>query len=272
MSEMQYKVAAFDLDGTLLNSKKTINASTYEAIKELREKGVSVVLASGRHPRGIIPVAEDLNLIGTDSYLLGFNGGATVDLRDMRRVVDYRMNAGLAWQIADAALELGLSPLTYTEDELLTLDMRNQYVQHEAKLSNLPMRQIPSFREGVTFKVHKVLVVGDPEIIKNGGEKILREKLASHCDVSRSAPFFLEVMPKGVDKGTGLETFLKLKNLGPQNLVAFGDGTNDQPMLDYAGIGVVMENGAEELKENADFITHSNDEDGIAYAVHSIWK
>lgn len=271
MSQSKYKVAAFDLDGTLLNSEKKILPSTRAAIRKLESLGVHIVLASGRHPHGILHVAEDLKLTGHDSYLLGFNGGTIVSLKDGSRVFDHQMSIALAQKAADAAVSLGLSPVTYTETEILCLDNDNPYVKFEALLNKLPIRQITSFREEVTFPVNKLLVVGDPADIANGKEEALQKMLKETCTVSKSAPFFLEVMPNGIDKAFGLENLLKLLGEEKEALAAFGDGMNDKPMIDYAAMGIVMANGADALKASADFITHSCDEDGIAYAVDQLF-
>ena len=265
------RIAAFDLDGTLLNSKKELLPSTILAIRRLKQIGVQVVLASGRHPKGIWPVAKSLSLTGTDSYLLGFNGGAIVSLKTGEQVFERLMEPESARAAADAALSLGLSPVTYTKSELLCLDDTDQYVLFEAGLNRLPVRKISSFREDVPFPVNKVLVVGDPKRIAEGGESGLREAMRGRCSVSLSAPYFLEVMPEGIDKASGLENLLVLLGLSRENLAAFGDGMNDKPMLDFAAAGVAMGNAAPALKAGADLVTDSCDEDGIAIAVERLW-
>ena len=264
-------VSAFDLDGTLLNSKKELLPSTILAIQHLKQIGVHIVLASGRHPHGIWHVAESLALTGTDSYLLGFNGGAIVSLKNGRRIFDQPMKQETAWTVADAALSLGLSPVTYTESEILCLDDTNEYVLFEAGLSRLPVRQISSFRKEVSFPVNKVLVVGEPEQIAAEGESGLRDAVKGLCTVSQSAPYFLEIMPEGIDKAFGLEKLLTVLGLSRENLAAFGDGMNDKPMLDYAAVGIAMENGAPALKADADLVTGSCDENGIAHAIERLW-
>ncbi len=266
------QVSAFDLDGTLLTSQKELLSSTIQALRHLKQIGVRIVLASGRHPNGIWPVAESLSLTGTYSYLLGFNGGAIVSLKTGKRIYDQPMDPETAWAVADVALTLGLSPVTYTESELLCLDERDPYVQFEASLNGLPVRRIPSFREEVCFPVNKVLVVGNPKQIANGGESGLRKAMGASCTVSPSAPYFLEVMPRGIDKASGLKQLLSLLGLTRENLAAFGDGMNDRPMLEYAAVGVAMENGAPALKAAADLVTKSCDEHGIALAVKQLWN
>lgn len=266
------QVSAFDLDGTLLNSKKELLPSTVLAIRRLKQAGVQIVLASGRHPKGIWPVAGRLSLTGTDSYLLGFNGGTIVSLKTGKRIYDRQMAPETARTAADAALSLGLSPVTYTESELLCLDEENPYVRFEAGLNGLPVRRISSFRKEVCFPVNKVLVVGDPKQIADGGEAGLQKAVSGSCSVSLSAPYFLEVMPEGIDKASGLRQLLSLLGLTRESLAAFGDGMNDMSMLEYAAVGVAMENGAPALKAAADLVTKSCDEHGIALAVERLWN
>ena len=85
--------------------------------------------------------------------------------------------------------------------------------------------------------------------------------------VFRSEPYFLELVPKGIDKAQSLSVLLKEIGLTKDEMIAIGDGFNDLSMIQYAGLGIAMENAQPVVKENADFITRSNSEDGVAYAV-----
>ena len=97
-------------------------------------------------------------------------------------------------------------------------------------------------------------------------EKEMYEHLKDRMGVFRSEPYFLELVPKGIDKAQSLAVLLKEIGLTREEMIAIGDGFNDLSMIQYAGLGIAMANAQEVVKENADFITLSNEEDGVAYA------
>lgn len=85
--------------------------------------------------------------------------------------------------------------------------------------------------------------------------------------VFRSEPYFLELVPKGIDKAQSLSVLLEETGMKREEMIAIGDGFNDLSMIQYAGLGIAMANAQPVVRENADFITYSNDEDGVAHAV-----
>ena len=115
----------------------------------------------------------------------------------------------------------------------------------------------------------KCIIVGNPTLLP-ALEKEMQEALKGKAGVFRSEPFFLEIVPVGIDKAKGLSILLDKTGMKPSELIAFGDGYNDTPMLQFAGMGVAMGNAAEEIKKAADFITKSNDDDGIAFALEKL--
>ena len=100
----------------------------------------------------------------------------------------------------------------------------------------------------------------------------LQKQFAGVCDIYCSAPYFIEVITTGVNKASALRALLENFGAGPDNLVSFGDGQNDIPMLDLAAIGVVMENASPDVKEHGQMITRSCNDDGVAAAIERIWQ
>ena len=98
-------------------------------------------------------------------------------------------------------------------------------------------------------------------------EKYLAEKYKDRISVYRSEPFFIELMPKGIDKATSIDRMLSTVGLTRENIICCGDGFNDLTMIEYAGVGVAMQNAQSKVKEKADYITKSNDEDGIVHVI-----
>ena len=110
-------------------------------------------------------------------------------------------------------------------------------------------------------------------MVINGLHSILddfKKPFGDELSIYRSAPFFVEIMAQGIDKAASLDRLVKHMGIKREEVMAFGDGYNDLSMIEYAGMGVSMANGVDEVKENADFVTLSNDEDGIAYALEKL--
>ena len=117
----------------------------------------------------------------------------------------------------------------------------------------------------------KLLLTGCPEDMVKA-ESELFGLLQTKMDVFRSAPFFVELVPKGIDKAQSLERLLQHLGLNATNLIAFGDGYNDMSMIKYANIGVAMANAAPELRAIADYVTLSNEEDGVGVFLENFYK
>ena len=119
----------------------------------------------------------------------------------------------------------------------------------------------------LNFPVNKLLVAGEPEILETLMEP-LRDKYHGLLNIYRSEPFFLEIMPRNIDKAQSLQKLLNSIGLTADSMICCGDGYNDLSMIEYAGLGVAMENAQPVIKESADFITRSNDNDGILHVVN----
>ena len=141
----------------------------------------------------------------------------------------------------------------------------DEYICYEAKINGLKVRKIENFKEYVTFPVNKCLMMADGEYLAKVEEKM--KQRFPDLMFYRSEPFFLEIMPQGIDKATSLQQLLDLLGYQREDLACCGDGFNDLTMIQFAGLGVAMENAQEPVKQAADFITHSNDMDGIAHMI-----
>ncbi len=167
--------------------------------------------------------------------------------------------------IYQTALEFDLSVVSYSNDAILTETPDNQYVSHESWLNKMPVRGIDSFVETIRGGVPKCLMLGDGELL-GSVEKQISDRFPQ-LNIYRSEPFFLEIMPQGIDKALSLSRLLEYLNLDVRQMMACGDGFNDLSMIRYAGLGVAMNNAQPEVKAAAGYITLSNDEHGVAHAV-----
>lgn len=263
---MSIKVLALDIDGTLTNNKKEITPITREAIKRAADKGVKIVIASGRPLKGIVPVADKLGLKEMGGYVLSFNGGRITDYKSGEIIHDEKLPGEYIKEIYDLSAENHVNIMSYEGDDVISENIDDEYLHIEARINGLGIRKIEDFPKYIDFPVNKCLMLGPGEYLAEV-EKRVYEKLHDRMDVYRSEPFFLEILPKGIDKARSLMHLLKRFGYTKEELMACGDGYNDLTMIKYAGVGVAMSNGNEEVKKCADFITLSNEEDGVARAI-----
>ena len=156
--------------------------------------------------------------------------------------------------------------VTYDHEFVLTESPDDEYVLKEALLNVMKIKKVDNFLEAIPRPITKCLIVGEQTRLAEL-EKEMYEQLKDKMGVFRSEPYFLELVPKGIDKAQSLSILLKEIGLTKEEMIAIGDGFNDLSMIQYAGLGIAMANAQPIVRENADFITLSNDEDGVAYAV-----
>ncbi|MDD5937193.1 MAG: Cof-type HAD-IIB family hydrolase [Clostridiales bacterium] len=263
---MEIKVVALDLDGTLTNSKKEISLRTKDALLKAMKQGVSVVLASGRPTMGITPLAKELNMKEHGGYILAFNGGKIIDCKTDKVVYENVLPMDCIPTLCEVVKQFGVSMLTYRGNEIICEDDDNPYLLKECFINRTKAHIIEDLAKAVTTPVPKCLILGEHEELLPVKE-CLEEKFKGKLNIFFSEPYFLEIMPLGIEKAASLDRLLHILKKDRSHLMACGDGLNDLTMLEYAGLGVAMENGCKEAKEIADVITASNDEDGVAVAV-----
>ncbi len=262
---MDYKIIVLDLDGTLTNSEKKITPRTRAALMEAQEAGKIVVLASGRPTAGGEPLARELELARFGSYILSFNGGMITNCRTGEIMFSSLLPLEANQKIIGLAKEYGVDILTYEGDHLVTNHKECLYAQTESRINHLPLRQV-EMEQYVTFQVPKFLMLDDGDYLAVVEPRV-KAALGRDFSVYRSEPFFLEIMPKGIDKAQSLERLLMKLGLKREEMIACGDGYNDLSMIKYAGLGVAMENAVLPVRTAADYITASNNEDGVGLVV-----
>ncbi len=264
-NDMAYELLVMDLDGTLTNSEKKITQRTKEALFRIQEEGVHIALASGRPTPGVMPVAEELELEKYGGYILSFNG-ANVMRMDTREVIYQNVvPKQFIRPLYEAALEEGIGIISYSSNEIIAGTKTDEYMQKESKITHMPIHEVENFPNFLDFPVNKCLMTADGEYMEEA-EKRMQARFPE-LNVFRSEPYFLEIMPQNVDKAFSLSRLLKYMELSRSQMICCGDGFNDLSMIRYAGLGVAMANAQQVVKKEADYITASNDEDGIALVV-----
>lgn len=259
-----YQLLVLDLDGTLTNSQKEITPFTRHTLIEAQRKGLRLVLASGRPTYGILPLAEQLDMQKYGGFVLSFNGGKILDCTSHEVIYEQALPDEVLPLLYHTSIEAGASILSYNGPKILSETPDNEYVQYEAFLTKMEIEGTDDFLRDLNRPADKCLAVGKPELIA-WLEVEMKQRLEEQINIYRSEPFYLELVPKGIDKAASIQRLLDHLQLDREQVIAMGDGFNDLSMIHYAGLGVAMCNAVDAVKAEADVITrHNNDEDGVA--------
>ena len=260
-----YKLIALDMDGTLLREDKTISSITQEAIQKAKEKGVKIVLASGRPVEGIQRYLEQLNLISGEDFVVSYIGAIVQNTKTKEVVSRTVLKGADLHELYALSRELGVNIHAFSQEGCITPKL-TKYSILEGEINGIPV-VVKNYDEiEDSEEIIKIMMVEEPEILQEAINN-LPEYLHEKYTIVRSAPFFLEFLNKEVNKGVGVEALANSLGIKREEVICMGDAGNDEHMIRYAGLGVAMENAFEEIKAVADFVTKSNDEDGVAYVI-----
>jgi Cof subfamily protein (haloacid dehalogenase superfamily) len=263
---MAYEMLVLDIDGTLTNSKKEISDVTRNAILEIQNRGHHVVLASGRPTPGILPVAKELKMDEFGGFILSFNGARVIHCKTNEVIFQKTIPTELILPIYQAAVEANVGIVTYDDSCIITSSEIDEYIEKESKINHMPIKKVDNFASYIDFPINKCLMTGEPTYLAEVETK-MKQQFGDQLSIYRSEPFFLEIMPMNIDKANSLEKLLDYLHMSKEQMISCGDGYNDLTMIQYAGKGVAMGNAQKEVLEAADYITLSNDEDGVAHVI-----
>ncbi len=267
---MKYKLLVLDVDGTLLNDAKEITKRTLSALLKIQQMGVRVVLASGRPSYGLMKVAKTLELGNYGGFILSYNGCQIINAQNGEILFERRINPEMLPYLEKKARKNGFALFTYHDNLILTNNSDDEHVLDEAELNDLVVIEEEEFSTAIDFAPCKCMLVSDDEAALVALEEHWKKRLSGVLDVFRSEPFFLEVVPCSVDKANTLGALLEHLGVKREEVMAIGDGTCDVAMLQLAGMGVAMGQAPDSVKACADYITASNEEDGVAAVVEKM--
>ncbi|MCH4124208.1 MAG: Cof-type HAD-IIB family hydrolase [Levilactobacillus sp.] len=263
---MTVKLIAIDIDGTLLTSNHKLALSTIDAIKAATASGIKVVLCSGRPLAGVRPYLEMLDLIGDDQYVIAHNGAA-VQTTTGQPLITHSLSLNDAQRLVDLADQAPIHYHLITPQAIYTPNRpASAYSIRESHLVNLPIKylpadQIPDGEDLLTF------VFIDETAVVDQFDTTIPAALRQQFYVVHTDPHFIEVLNRHVSKAQALQELAQRLAIDPTDVMAIGDGPNDLPMLQAAGLGVAMGNADAEVQAAADAVTASNDADGVASAI-----
>ncbi len=263
---MHYKMIALDLDGTLNNDQKIITQRTRDALLSVQRQGVIVVLASGRPAPGLKRESDALMLKQYNGLLSSYNGGKVVEAATNKVLYEKSLPNETAVRLLKYIEAFPVTPMVDDGKDYYAVDKEAFMVGYESRLNNLGIKVVGNVADEVDFNPVKVLIAAPNDVLISVAEQIM-EPFNEELSFVQSTPFFLEATVKGINKASSLEAICELKNIKPEEVIAFGDEQNDIKMLQFAGLGVAMGNASEKLKAVADEVTLSNNEDGIAHTL-----
>ncbi|WP_031264234.1 Cof-type HAD-IIB family hydrolase [Sporolactobacillus laevolacticus] len=268
---MSVKMIFSDIDGTLINSKHVITEKTIKAIKSCARHQLPFILVSARMPGGILPLQQQL---GLSNPIVCYSGALIVRPQQTgsasQPLLTITMDTETVLTIHQHICKRfpNISFSAYSFDQWLVQEPNNPWIEQERQIAGTAAT-LCTFQDDdmdVEFApIHKVLCMGEPEKIDQLYESLLSLKL--EVSVFKSKPTYLEIMAKDVGKAGAMNLLMKEYNVRREETIAFGDNFNDLDMLRFAGIGVAMDNAPSQVKGAADFVTLSNDQDGIQAAL-----
>ena len=263
-----YNMLVLDIDGTLVGSDKTISEKTREAIIKAQQRGKIVAIASGRSIAGIRKTASNISLEQYGGYVIAYNGTTVVNCKTGECIYNQMVPKELVKPVYEAAKRVNAGIVVYNDNtkEMISGNGLNEYIKIDAEACNVTINEVSDFVKAINFPFNKFLLSGKPEHMAEV-EKIMAKEFGDRLNVFRSDPFYVELLPRYVDKGVAVEKLVKHLDIQREKVICIGDSYNDLPMLRFAGMGVAMGNAQQEVKEIADYVTASNDEDGIVNVI-----
>lgn len=237
---------------------------------KVQQMGVRIVLASGRPTYGLMSLAKTLELGNYGGFVLSYNGCQIIKAQNGEILFERRFNPEMLPYLEKKARKNGFAIFTYHDDTIITDTPDNSHIKDEARLNNLTIIKEEEFSTAIDFAPCKCMLVSDDEEALVGLEQHWKRRLAGTLDTFRSEPYFLEVVPCGVDKANTLGALLEHLAVKREEVIAIGDGVCDVTMLQMAGMGVAMGHSQDSVKVCADYVTASNEEDGVALAVEKL--
>lgn len=261
---MTIRLVAIDLDDTLLRDDWTISPRVVKAIQKAQAQGVKMTIATGRMPISARPYAEQL---GIDVPVITYHGAMIQQAISgeilFRRVIP----SAIASDIIKDVCGRGFYAQIYLKDRVITQTF-NEWSEEYARISSVRIEEadLSGLLSQEPEGVEKILVIAEESDLDQL-VPFLTQRYGKKVHITKSKPYFMEIIEGSVNKGVALAALAERTGISQQDVMAIGDSFNDLEMIQYAGVGVAMGNARTEIKEQADIVTLTNEEDGVAEAI-----
>jgi Cof subfamily protein (haloacid dehalogenase superfamily) len=261
---MPVKLIAIDMDGTLLTKHKIITPAVFTAIKKVRERGIKIVITTGRPFLGVLPYIDELNLREPDNFVITYNGALAQEIYTGEEFVRYPLSYDDFLELETLSRKIRVHMHSITNDAIYTSNRDiSWYTAHEVYRVKMPFFYRTPEEMNESLEIIKIMYVDVPETLFEAVAKIPPHVL-DRFSASWSAPYYYEFINKNANKGVTLKKLSEKLGVRPDDIMAIGDNGNDLSMIEFAGIGVAMGNATDAVKERAQIIGPSNEEDGVA--------
>jgi Cof subfamily protein (haloacid dehalogenase superfamily) len=261
------KLVTIDLDGTLFDNEKKISKENKDAIKKAKENGCYIVIATGRPLNGVMPTLNELGLTSENDYVILYNGGKILNVGKNEIIYSSTIDGKYVKELFLKSKEENVFIHAFRENEDLITQEKNPYTLVEETINkiNADVYDFNNIKDDELF-IKAMLVASNDDITRI--TPIFKELYNGKYSVLRSSKIFLEFLNKSTNKGEALAFLANYLNIDMKDTMAIGDADNDIPMIVKANVGVAMKNAFPEVIDKANFITKSNLESGVAFAIN----
>ncbi len=281
-----YKLVAVDLDGTLLNSYGEITQNTKKVLESVQQKGVQIMIASGRPIDSIKTIANEIN---SKKFFIAGNGAIIYDIENEKVVYEKYISKNKVLEIAKICEENNIAYNIYTEENIITKELKYNvlyyYKENLKKDANKKTKimivdnMIDYIKKSQNFKCLKITVCDENKTIFKSITRRLKEiENIDVMDVSHMSRkmfkqgtedvpieyFYTEISSTQVDKWQAIKYLLPILQINPEEVICIGDNINDKEMIENSGLGICMGQSTPVIKQISDYITDTNAEDGVA--------
>ncbi|KMY54008.1 hydrolase [Bacillus sp. FJAT-27231] len=257
-----YKMVAIDLDGTLLNDELVVSQGTIQAIQRAVEQGVVVTIATGRMFLSAKPFAKQL---GLNVPLITYQGALIKDVEEKAVMYERLVPPHLAHDLINIAKKRNLHLQVY-QDDVLYAASENDFIREYVEAAKVPYKVEPDLAKLASRGFQKALFIDAPEYIDELQAE-LRELFSGQANFLKSKSAYLEVTHPEADKGIALLHLAQELGIDRSEIIGIGDSYNDFDLVTTAGLGVAMGNAVQGLKDKADYISRSNNEEGVRHVI-----
>lgn len=261
---MKYKMLALDIDGTILTDDRRITDGVRNAIKKALDAGTLVTICTGRAVQGAEGLRKELSL--ENMPIITYNGAVVVSGGDSRILYEKGVSAEDAREILSYVDYTKTTVVIWSQNQLYVNEI-NERTEKYKLLSGVEPIAFENAEDIVRQGITKILLIGGIDDIQEVRRCVEAGGLAEKVNFYTSKPQFLEFINKETSKGDAMARIGEMYGIRQEEMIAIGDGCNDIPMLEYAGLGVAMANAGEEVRAKADYVTLSNEEDGVAAVI-----
>ena len=286
-----YKLVAIDLDGTMLNRYGIVTEKTKQVIEQVQKNQIEVIIASGRPIDSIKTIAKEIK---SENYFISGNGAILYDIKKDEILYENTLKKSKVLDIIKICEENSIFYNIYTEKEIISKTLNynvlyyykeNLNKDEENKTHINIVEDIYDYILNRDEKIIKITICDNNQTIFNsiirrlneiGEIEVLEVSHMSRKTIKQGTEdiaieyFYTEISAKNVNKWNVLEFLAEKMNVKKEEIIAIGDNINDKEMIEGAGLGIAMQNGAPDVQKIADYVTESNDNDGVAKALETV--